>query len=118
MPILFEIFFSLVPLCAFHSSTDDVYLHTRSVGKLLSLTRLHAKTKMSTVLIKELLFADDAGLVSHTEEALQRLSDGFTDVCKQFGIIVSPKKTNRSTEDTMPLHHSHSDKVKLEVVDK
>lgn len=118
VPTLFEIFFCPVPLCAFHSPTDDVYLHTGSVGKLLSLTRLHANTKMSTVLIKELLFADDAALVSNTEDALQRLWDGFIDAYKQFGIIGSLKKTNRSTEDTMPHHHSHSDKVKLEVVDK
>lgn len=92
--------------CAFDSSTDGVYLHPRSVGKLLDLTRLHAKTKVSTILIKELLFADDTAFVSHTEDALQRLSDGFSDACKQFRIIISLKKTNGSAQDTRPRHHN------------
>lgn len=116
MPTLFEIFFSLVPLCAFDSSTDAVYLHPRSVRKLLNLTRLHAKTKVSIILIKELLFADDAALVSHTEDAFQRLSDGFADACKQFGLTISLKKTNGSTQDTRPVITINN--VKLEDFDE
>lgn len=43
-PNLFGIFFSLLLSYAFGSSTDGVYLHTRSDRKLFSLVRLRAKT--------------------------------------------------------------------------
>jgi hypothetical protein len=38
---------------------------------LFNIARLRAKTKFSRVLIREMLFADDAALVSHTEAGLQ-----------------------------------------------
>lgn len=98
-PTLFGIFFSLLLTYAFESSTDGVYLHTRSDGKLLNLARLRSRTKVRTVLIREMLFADDAALVSHTEDALQRLADRFADACKQFGLTISLKKTNISVQD-------------------
>lgn len=103
--------------CAFDSSTDGVYLQPRSVRKLLNLTWLHAKTKVSTILIKELLFADDTALVSHTEDAFQRFSDGFTDACKQFGIIISLKKKTMEALKT-PGPTITINMVKLEDVDE
>ena len=42
---LFGILFSLLLSYAFDSSSDGIYLHTRSDGKLFNLARLHAKTK-------------------------------------------------------------------------
>ena len=74
---------------AFGSSTDGIYLHTRSDGNLFSLARLRSKTKVRKVLIREMLFADDAALVAHTEEALQRMADQLSDACKQFGLTIS-----------------------------
>ena len=44
-PTLFGIFFSLLLSHAFRSSSDGVYLHTRTDGKLFSIARLRAKTK-------------------------------------------------------------------------
>ena len=58
------------------------------------LSRLKAKSKVRTVLLKELLFADDAALISHTEEGLQHLIDRFDCTCKEFGLTISIKKTN------------------------
>ena len=45
--------------------------HTRSTGGLFNLSRLRAKTKTKRVLIRELLYADDAALVAHSEAHLQ-----------------------------------------------
>ena len=46
-----------------------------------------------------MLFADNAALASHTEEALQRLMDRFADACQEFGLTISLKKTNISAQD-------------------
>lgn len=59
-PILFGIFFALLLKHAFKSSTDGVYLHSRSDGRLFNISRFRAKTKTRTVTIRDLLFADDA----------------------------------------------------------
>ena len=41
----------------------------------------------------ELLFADDAALVSHTADELQELLNRFSYACKEFGLTISIKKT-------------------------
>ena len=74
---LFGIFFGLLLKHAFKRSTDGVYLHSRSDDCLLNILRLHAKTKTRTVTIRDLLFADDAAIVSHQQDGLQRLMDKF-----------------------------------------
>ena len=76
-PTLFGIFFSLLLQYAFQNSTEGVMLHTRHDGKLLNLARLRAKTRIKKVLVREMLFADDAAFASHTEEGLQALIDNF-----------------------------------------
>ncbi|XP_067867364.1 uncharacterized protein [Heterodontus francisci] len=93
-PTLFGIFFTLLLSHAFKSSEGGIFLHTRSDGRLFNLARLRAKTKVRKVLIRELLFADDAALTSHTEECLQRLIDRIVAACNEFGLIISLKETN------------------------
>ncbi|KAI8494032.1 hypothetical protein Bbelb_283790 [Branchiostoma belcheri] len=92
-PTLFGIFFSLLLSYAFRSSNDGVYIHTRHDGKLFNLARLRAKTKTIRVLLRELLFADDAALASHSEQGLQRLPDCFSSACHEFSLTISIKKT-------------------------
>ena len=72
-PTLFSIFFSMTLSYAFNTSTEGVCLHTRADGKLFNLARLRAKTKVRHVVIREMLFADDAVLVTHTIADLQQL---------------------------------------------
>ena len=74
-PTLFGIFFSMLLQYAFVDYTEGVYVRMRSDGKLFNVTRLHAKTKAYMVLIRELLFADDVSLTSHSKEGLQHLVD-------------------------------------------
>ena len=92
-PTLFGVFFALLLKHAFKRSTDGVYLHSRSHGCLFNISRLCAKTKTRTVTIRDLLFADDAAIVSYQQHGLQRLMDKFSDACDLFGLIISQKKT-------------------------
>ena len=93
-PTLFGIFFAVMLRYAFGQSTEGVCLHTRSDGRLFNLARLRAKTKVRQVLIRDMLFADDAALVAHSQEQLQRLIDQFSRACTDFSLTISLKKTN------------------------
>ena len=100
-PTLFGIFFALLLKHAFGSTTEGIYLRTRSDGRLFNLARLRAKTKVREVHIRDMLFADDAAVATHTQRELQSLMDRFSQACKDFGLTISLKKTNvlgQSTE--------------------
>jgi len=116
-PTLFGIFFSLLLKFAFEQSTEGVHLHTRSDGKLFNLARLRAKTKVRTVLIREMLFADDAALSSHTEEDLQRLLDRFSYACTEFGLTISIEKSNVMGQDVPSPPAIRIDNAELDVID-
>ena len=67
-------------------------LHTRSTGGLFNLSRLRAQTKTKRVLIRELLYADDAALVAHSEVHLQNLCERFAKACNDFSMTINLKK--------------------------
>ena len=67
-PTRFWFSFSLLLSHAFHSSTDGVYLFTRTDGKLFNVARLRAKTKVKTILV-DMLFADDAALATQIRDS-------------------------------------------------
>ena len=107
-PTLFGIFFLMLLQYAFVDCKEGVYVRTRSDGKLFNNARLRAKTKAYLVLIRELLFADDAALTSHSEEGLQRLIDKLSHACKEFGLTISLRKTNILAQDAeSPLSQHH-----------
>ena len=85
---------------AFDTTTEGIYLRTRSDGRLFNLARLRAKTKVRKVLIRDMLFADDTAVVTHTQEELQSMMDCFSQACKDFGLTISLKKTNALGQDT------------------
>lgn len=66
-------------------------------GKLaenfFNLARLWAKTKVRHVLVHELLYADDAAFVAHSEADLQLLCSSFASACLEYGLRISLKKT-------------------------
>ena len=98
-PTLFGILFSLLLSYALRESEEGIYLHTRSDGSLFNLARLRAKTKVRKVLVREMLFADDAAIPAHTETALQELINCFAHACSQFSLTISIKKTNILGQD-------------------
>ena len=99
-PTLFGIFFAELLKHAFGTAKEGVYLHTRSDGRLFNLARLRAKTKVREVLIRDMLFADDAAVATHTQAQLQCLMDRFSQACKDFGLTISLKKTNVMAQGT------------------
>ena len=72
---------------------DGVYIRVRTDGYLFNLRRLQAHTKIKEKLIRELLFADDAALLAHSESAMQRITSSFAVAAQLYGIEVSLKKT-------------------------
>ncbi|XP_037801349.1 uncharacterized protein LOC119596256 [Penaeus monodon] len=99
-------------------SEDGVFIHTRSSGGLFNLVRLWAKTKIQRVLVRELFFADDSGLVAHTETALQRLIDRFSTSCAEFGLTISLRKTKVMGQDVSSAPSISIGDHTLEVVEK
>ena len=104
-PTLFGIFFFMLLQYAFDDCTKGIYIRTRADGKLYNLARLRAKSKVREVLIRELLFADDAALTSHREAGLQELVDCLSHACREFGLTISLKKTT-SWHKTLPPHQT------------
>ena len=115
-PTLFGIVFSLLLKHAFGNSPEGAYLQTRSDGRLFNLSRLKAKTKVRNILIRDMLFADDAAIVTHTEQDLQSLMDRFSQACKDFSLTISLKKTNVLGQDTEDPPSITIDDYELEVV--
>ena len=94
-PTLFSIFFTMMLKQATTDLDVDegVYVRYRLNGSLFNLRRLQAHNKTQERLIQNLLFADDAALVAHTERALQRMTSCFADASRLFGLEFSLKKT-------------------------
>ena len=115
-PTLFGIFFGRLLKHAFDTTTERIYLRTRSDGRLFNLARLRAKTKVRKVLIRDMLFADDAAVATHTQEELQSLMDCFSQACKDFGLTISLKKTNVLGQETEALPVITIDNYELDAV--
>ena len=92
-PTLFSIYFSVLLSHAFQDLEAGVSIRFRSTGKVFNLRRFNTKSKNLKALIRELLYADDADFVTHTEEDLQLIIDRFSAACDVFGLKISLKKT-------------------------
>ena len=115
-PTLFGIFFSMLLKHAFGDANEGIFLRTRSDGRLFSLARLRAKTKVSLAMIRDMLFADDAGIASHTEEELQHLMNRLSAACKKFGLIISLQKTKILSQGSSVEPSIKIDNYELDVV--
>ena len=99
-PMLFGTFFGLLLKHVFDTTTEGIYFRTRSDDRLFNLARLRSKTTVRKVLIRDMLLADDAAVATHTQKELKSLVDCFSQVCKDFGLTISLKKTNVLGQDT------------------
>ena len=68
------ILFGLLLKHAF-DTTYEIHLRTRSDGRPFNIACLRAKTNVRNILIRDMLFADDAAVATHTQEELQSLID-------------------------------------------
>ncbi|KAJ7407950.1 hypothetical protein BTVI_61031 [Pitangus sulphuratus] len=83
-PTLFTVFFSMMLQRATADLDDEngVCIRYRTDGSLFNLRRLKAHTKTLNHLVHELLYADDATLIAHTEVALQRSTPCFAEAAE------------------------------------
>ena len=116
-PTLFGIFFSMLDQHAFNDCSEGVHIHTKADGNLYNIARLRPKTKVAKVLIRELLFADDAALTSHSEGGLQQLVTCFSPACREFGLTINLKKTNVMAQGAETPPNIVIDECPLEVVE-
>ena len=117
-PTFFGIFFALLLKHAFGTSSDGVYLHRRTDGRLFNITRLRSKSKTSKVTVRDLLFADDAAIASHTQDGLQRLMDRLSNACDLFSLTLSLKKTQVMGQAIPMPHTIRINEKDLEVVNQ
>ena len=92
-PALFSIFLSIMLDDAFRDMGDGVYIQSRQNADLFSVAYFRAKTKTTRILMRELLFADDSALVSHSAEEMQKIVDASSDALNKFGLKINMKKT-------------------------
>ena len=104
-PMLFGTFIGLLLKHVLDTTTEGIYFCTRSDDRLSSLARLRANTKVRKDIIRDMLFADDAAVATHTQEELQSLIDCFSHACKDFGLTISLKETNVLGQDTSTAGH-------------
>ena len=94
--VLAQTFFSIMMLKQATVDLDDedgVYARYHLEGSLYNLQRLQAHTKTQERLVRELLFAYNAALVTHAEGVTQGITTCFTGTVQFFGLEVSLKKT-------------------------
>ena len=92
-PTLFSIFFAVLLTHAFKDCEKGILLRFRTTGRVFNLRRFNTKSKTFQVLIRELLYADDADFLAHNEVDMQQLLDHFSASCTAFGLKISLKKT-------------------------
>lgn len=116
-PTIFGIFFSSLLLVAFEDCDVGVHLHSRKDGRLFNINLLKSKRKRHDVIVRELLYADDAALVAGSEEGLQELVTRFGCACKQFSMSVNTKKTVVMVQGANSPPNITLDGATLQVVD-
>ncbi|XP_067032362.1 uncharacterized protein [Acropora muricata] len=110
-PTLFGIFFSLLLKHAFGTSTEGVYMHTGSDGKLYNI----AKTKIRKTTIRDMLFPTMQPLL-RTQNMISSNIDRFSHACRDFRLTISLKKTNVLGQDVDTPPVIIIDNYQLEVV--
>ena len=91
-PLFFNIFYAAMLLDAFHSNDLGINVHYRTDGGIFNLRRLDAKSRITMLLTRDLLYADDWALVAHSLEDAQMITVCFACAAKRFGLTVSIKK--------------------------
>ena len=74
-------------------SNSGAIIRFRSDGGVFNLQRLKARTKVSLLLLRELLFADDCALIAKTEGELQSILNDFARTASRYGLTISITKT-------------------------
>ena len=93
-PTLFSMMFSAILIDAYKDTSYGVDLKYRfNGGGLFNQARLKAKTKVESISVSDLLFADDCALNARSEEDMQASMNLFSNACSNFGLTISTAKT-------------------------
>ena len=77
-PTLLRLFFASLVKVAFKSTMAEIWVETRTDGKLLNLTSFKTRTKLREILVRELQFADDCALIAYSLKELKEITIYFT----------------------------------------
>ncbi|KAJ0176190.1 hypothetical protein K1T71_008364 [Dendrolimus kikuchii] len=92
-PTLFSIYFAVVMKDALRSCKHPVQLNVRTDKGVFDLSRFKAKTKVWTMSVLEILYADDVCLMSDSMTNLQNYVDALHHSCQRFGLVINSSKT-------------------------
>ena len=90
---LFSMLFSAMLTAAFQDGDNGIPIRYRFDGKLFSLRRLQAKSKVQTEVPDVFLFADGMAKGAPTEEKMQKGVDQVSDSCDKYDLTTSIKMT-------------------------
>ena len=83
---------STLPLSFSLPFKKSLTVSTSDIGHL-AVGRLLSQRKVSSSLVRELLYADDCDIVAHSEDELQCFMNHFVSACNSFGLKINLKKT-------------------------
>ncbi|VDL93115.1 unnamed protein product [Schistocephalus solidus] len=92
-PTFFSLMFSVMLMDAYRDKRLGIHIAYRTDVHLLISRRMQAQMRVSTTLVRDLLFADDFALSNVTEEDMQRSMDLFAASCADYGFTISTTKT-------------------------
>jgi len=99
-PLLFSLLLGAMLSTMGQGLEEGVYIKTRSDGGLYNLRRLKSKSKVRELCVRELLFADDSALVTHSHTDAQKIITRFAEVSRKFGLTINIKKTEVLVQPT------------------
>ena len=76
--MLFNIYFAEVFLVDFYENSDGIYIRYRTSDSVFNVRRLFSQTKVSSSLVRELLYTDD---IAHSEDELRCFMNHFVSAC-------------------------------------
>ena len=92
-PLLFAFYLTAMLEVAFDRVQEGIYIQARHNANLFKVSQFKALTLTTINLVREMLFADDSAIVTHSSEDRQYLSDHFAKAATQFSLKINIKKT-------------------------
>nr|VZI47645.1 unnamed protein product [Spirometra erinaceieuropaei] len=81
--------FSAMPMDSYRNERPEIRVAYGTDGQLLNQRRMHLQSRVSTITVHELLFADDRALKTTSEEDTQRSMDLFSAAFENFGLVIN-----------------------------
>ena len=91
--MLFNLFYAAMLINAFHDTENGITVQYRTDGGCFNLRRLTAKTKITEMLARDLLYADDCALAAHSIDDAKVITNCFAKAAARFGLSINIKKT-------------------------